>query len=126
MKINIKPDCGNAPKKERIRDFNLAFARMDIDYLANAVTDDLVWEMVGGKTHKGKAAFLESLKEMEGFVATEITLDQIITHGAEGAGSGYMRYEGGLTVHFADMYRFSSAKGSKIKTLTSFGIEVKG
>ena len=125
MKINIQPHCGNAPKKEFIRDFNIAFAGMDLNFLENAVTEDIVWEMVGGKTITGKTAFVETLKEMLDFKATELTLNQIITHGAEGAGSGSMKFEDGTTVHFADMYRFNGAKGQKIKTLTSYAIEVK-
>lgn len=125
MKINVQSDCGNAPKKELIRDFNIAFARMDVEFLSNSVTDDVIWEMVGGRTITGKAAFLETLKEMAGSAATEITMNQIVTHGSEGAGSGSMTFSDGTTVHFADMYRFSNSNGLEIKTLTSYGIEVK-
>ena len=124
MKLTVTPDCGNAPKKAFLRDFNMAFARADIPALLAAVTDDFRWEMVGDKVISGKEAFANALESMKQHTASELVLDAIITHGREAAVAGTMVMADGKRFRFADIYTFRGAKGDKIAALTSYVVEV--
>ena len=124
MKLTVTPDCGNAPKKAFLRDFNMAFARADIPALLAAVTDDFRWEMVGDKVISGKEAFANALESMKQHTARELVLDAIITHGREAAVAGTMVMADGKRFRFADIYTFRGAKGDKIAALTSYVVEV--
>src|SRR5687768_632095 len=55
VKVNVQPDCGNAPKKLFIRDFMIAFANSDTPSILDCLADDAVWEMVGERTLNGKS-----------------------------------------------------------------------
>jgi hypothetical protein len=123
MKITIKPDCGNAPKKEFIKELNIAFARNDIPYLLESVTEEIVWKMVGDKIIVGKDKFEIALTEMENAKSSELVLNRILTHGKEGAASGVIKMEDGKTYEFADFYEFSGTKGTKIKSIISYIVQ---
>ena len=122
-KLTVTPDCGNAPKKAFLRDFNVAFARADIPTLLASVTDDFHWETVGEKRIAGKAAFAAALEEMKQHTAAELVIDKIITHGREAAVSGTMVMQDGRRFSFADIYSFRGAKGDRIAALTSYVVE---
>lgn len=120
-------DCGNAPKKLLLRDFNIAFANGDIDTLLDNVSDDVCWTQVGSGEIVGKEAFAAALAEMTGLEVTELVLQHIITHGNVGSVNGVLRFKDGKAVGFCDVYRFSShAKDAKIKEMTSYVIPLEG
>lgn len=50
----IKTDCGNAPKREFLKEFNSAFAKGDIEFLVASVSDEVVWDIVGYRQINGK------------------------------------------------------------------------
>jgi hypothetical protein len=123
MKVNIKPDCGNAPKREFIKALSIAFARGDIRFLMESVTEDIKWKLAGGKIIEGKDMFETGLNEMQDAKTSELILERILTQGKEGAVSGVIKIEGGKTYEFADFYEFSGAKGTKVKSINTFVIE---
>lgn len=125
MKLTIKPDCGNAPKKEFIKDLNIAFASNDIAFLLDSVTNDIRWTLVGDSIVEGKDQFEEALIEMNQYTTTELVLESILTHGKEGAASGFIRLDGGSAYEFADFYEFSGTRGAKVKSIKSFVIQKK-
>lgn len=53
-KITVIPDCGNAPKKEFLKDFNIAFATGEADFIIQHVSDNIVWSIYGDKDIIGK------------------------------------------------------------------------
>lgn len=119
MKINIQPDCGNSPKKEFIKDFNLAFFQADTKFIIDHVSDDIVWEIYGDKTIKGKADFNKEIMSMVGCSADELIIHHIITHGKEAACNGEFvmnekRYA------FTDVYVFASAGSKSIEKMYSY------
>lgn len=121
--ILAKEDCGNAPKKKILLDFNVAFAKNDIDYLSGIVSDDITWDMVGDKVIHGKAQFLESLEQMADVVVTELHIKDIITHGNVGSAHGTLTFDDGAIYAFCDVYKFGSfSKNAKIKEITSYVI----
>jgi ketosteroid isomerase-like protein len=126
VKVVIEEDCENAPKKQYVRDFNVAFAKSDMSRLLSMVSDDVSWTMVGTKTIEGKAAVERELQTMLKTKPTALILDSIISHGDRCAASGTLKYGARGSVAFCDMYVFTShGKNARIKDLMSYAIETK-
>ena len=124
MKINIHPDCGNSPKREFIKDFNLAFFQGNTEFILNHVSDDITWEIFGDKTIQGKADFSKEIQAMAGYPADELSVHHIITHGKEAACNGEF-VMGEKRYAFSDFYVFASAGSKTIKKLYSYIVEIK-
>ena len=56
-KIVSSANCGNSPKMEFIKQFNIAFAKGDVAFLTENVTEDIVWIMIGDQKIEGIKAF---------------------------------------------------------------------
>ncbi len=124
IKIIASPNCGNSPKMEFLKQFNIAFAEGNVEFLTEGVTDDIVWNVIGDKKNEGIKAFTEELEKMQSVKASELRIDQILSHGKEGAANGIMIMKNGTQYAFSDFYVFQSAKGEKIKTITSYCIKL--
>ena len=125
LKITVKADCDGAPAKQLLRDLNIAFARADVDGILDCFAGDIRWRIIGDKEIRGKAAARETLTAMADFAISELIIHSIIVDGREGAVSGLIRSESGGTVAFCDVCQFASAAGAKIKTMTSYAVEIK-
>lgn len=123
MKLNIKSDCGNAPKKELIRNLTIAFASYDLDQVMPHLSDQIEWTLVGDETIVGKEHFRSELEKMSDNKAVELSIHQIITHGKEAAIQGEMVMHNGNVFAIADFYEFTSASGKTVKTITSYVIK---
>ena len=64
----------------------------------------------------------EELEKMQSVKASELRIDQILSHGKEGATNGMMIMENGKQYAFSDFYVFQSAKDEK--TITSYCIKL--
>ena len=93
-------------------------------FLTNHVIDDIVWNIIGDKKIEGIEAFREELENIQSAKASELVLDQILSHGKEGAVNGLISMENGKQYAFSDFYVFQSAKGEKVKAITSYCLEV--
>jgi hypothetical protein len=120
MKISIPKDFGNSPRKLFLKDFNVAFAKANAKFLLAHVTDDLNWNIIGDKTIKGKSDFQKVLKDMSEQKAKALEIHKIITHGADASVNGVVTLANGKRVSFCDVYTFSSAKGTVIKSIDSY------
>jgi len=123
-KIISSPNCGNSPKMEFLKQLNIAFAEGNVAFLIENVTDDIVWNIIADKKIKGIEAFTGELKKMQNLKAKELRIDQILSHGKEGAANGLITLENGNQYAFSDFYIFQGAKGEKIKAITSYCIEI--
>jgi ketosteroid isomerase-like protein len=107
---------------------NEAWAKGDTAYLLASVTDDVRFEMVGGDAAEGKDAFAKMFAANAGAPAPRITVTDIIAHGASAVVEGTMDMadQSGEVRHYAfcDIYRLSSAENGKIRSLTSYMLEV--
>lgn len=124
LKINIKTDCGHSPKREFLRDFNIAFGKGDATFIIAQVTDDIVWDIIGEQTIDGKDRFSEEVNDMKKAEVAEITIEKVVTHGKEGAVNGIMKMKNGKQYAFSDFYDFKNTTGTAIKTITSYVIEI--
>ncbi|MFW5760769.1 MAG: nuclear transport factor 2 family protein [Cyclobacteriaceae bacterium] len=113
--IIIPADCGNAPKKIFLKDFNIALANADIDYLKDSVADYIHWEVIGREKAVGKQEFIALLQGMKAN-CTKLSLQKILSHGREGAVYGHKAFANGKTEAFAGFYEFNSAKATKLKS----------
>ena len=125
VKITSSPNCGNSPKMAFIKEFNIAFAKADLEFLVESVTDDIVWNIVGDKRITAKKNFAEELNKMKSEKPSELLLDQILTHGKEGAANGIIKMQNRKKYAFSDFYQFKGAKGAKIKSITSYTIKIE-
>jgi hypothetical protein len=116
-------DCGNSPKKELIKEFVIALAKNDLDFILANITGDILWNRVGDNLIQGKDDFAENFKQLKDNKAIEIHINTIITHGNTGAANGTLKFEKKCFA-FCDVYIFSSAKNAKIKEITSYVIEL--
>lgn len=109
-----------------LEELNKAFARNDTDFIAEKVTDDIKWSIIGDQTIEGKEAFVQALNNMAAEEPMELTIHHIITHGKEASVDGIMKQPSDNKAYaFCDVYKFSGFKNPKITEMTSYVIEVK-
>ncbi len=124
VKVTVDVDCCNSPKKLFLKQFNTAFAEGDVEFLRASVADDIIWRVVGANVISGKAEFASALTKIDFSANARVTIKRIITHGNEAAVNGDILMTNGKTYAFCDFYEFDSAKGTSIKVVESYNIEV--
>jgi len=124
-RITIHADCGRAPKKQLLRDLNIAFAKADVEGILEFFRDDIRWRIMGEADLRGKEAVRAALEAMQEMVASELIIHSIITQGRAGAVNGLIRAEGGGSVAFCDICQFESPDGNKIQSMMSYAVEIK-
>jgi len=127
IRVICPDDCGNAPKKAQLRDFTMAAVQGDIAYVMGCVSDNVEWEVAGGRKTVGKTGFAETVRQLHDRPAVELEIRHILTHGKTGAVSGVVKYADGGHRSFCDVYVFAgSAKDAKIRGITSYVIDRPG
>jgi hypothetical protein len=124
-RIMIGEDCGNSPKNIFVQEITIALAKGDLRSLLNRVTDDIRWNVVGDRVIQGKDRFAEALQEKKNDKALELNIAHVATHGKAGAVDGRMKFKSGKINAFCNIYEFSNAKGTAIKEIISYRIEIK-
>jgi len=122
-KISINPNLENVPKKEFLKDFNIAFATGKADFIIENVSDDIYWMVYGDKEISGKEQFIKEINIMKDYTADEVTIHSIITHGKEAALNGEMKM-GTKSYAFCDVYHFTSASSNTIKEMRSYVLPI--
>ncbi len=113
-------DCGNSPKNTLLQDIAIAFAKRDAEFLLGRVTDDIRWEVVGGRVVEGREAFARALQTLGS--VTQLTIDHVMSHGRVGAVNGVAAHRDGAR-EFCDVYEFANAKAERIKSIRSYVVE---
>ncbi|MCG1036264.1 nuclear transport factor 2 family protein [Polaribacter sargassicola] len=124
VKIIEKSDCGNSPKIEFLKEFNIAFANNNIAFITKSVINEIEWNIIGDKKIKGIDDFTKKLNKMSSTKVIELIIDQIVTHGKEGAANGIIKTQNGKTYAFSDFYKFKGLKNIKLSSITSYVIEI--
>lgn len=126
--IVCNEDCGNSPKNLFLRNFNVAAAKMNLSFIRKSITEDVVWhlfEPAGQKIITGRENVVSEYETNLVIVPVEFVIDTIVTHGHDGAVNGRIKAKNGKMYVFSDFYEFNSAKGAKIKSITSYIIELE-
>lgn len=123
IRILCAEDCGNAPKKILIRDYEIAVAKNAagdfLPYLAN----HCVWEIIGERELQGVENIQSTVQEESSRKPIELHIENILTHGTIGAANGTMKYQNS-SLAFCNIYHFTSFKNAKIKRITSYRISM--
>ncbi|MBY0121631.1 hypothetical protein [Bacillus sp. S/N-304-OC-R1] len=126
IKIICPEDCGNAPKKQHLKEFNIALVKNDLIFIIDNITDDFNWNIIGKKLIKGKESSVETLKQMQNNEVSELHISNIITHGYDGSINGTLILENRKRYAFCNVFKFNSSRNnSKVKECTSYIIELK-
>lgn len=124
IKVECAENCGNSPKKMLLKDLSIAFAKNEIDFCMDWMTDDVVWDIIGDKLIRGKGDFEKALNQMKDREVQQLSIQNIITHGNTGSVNGTLVLKDKRSVAFCDVYNFRGfGKNSKIKAITSYVIK---
>lgn len=125
MKLICNEDCGNAPKKQYVLDFNVAFAENDIPAILEMLDENAEWDMIGNKKMSGRGAIKKELESMGTEQAKELNIRNILSHGKLCSANGEVTYSQGK-IAFCNVYTFSShSKNAKIVKIESYAIDIK-
>ncbi len=125
VKITASPDCGNSPRSQFLVDFNIAFAKADVDFIVAHLSEDFTWDMVGDKILEGKETVRQAMEEMREADVREVRIDSAFTHGKFGAANGEMAFASGKRFAFSDVYQFKKTTGTELSRMTSYVLELK-
>lgn len=118
--IIIQPDCGNSPRKLLLKNLNIAIAGGHEEFVAENIDNDIYWNIKGHTVITGKENYIRALKSHKLWNVKKLTVDSIITHGADASVSGNFLTSGNLKYAFCDIYKFKSAGNSLIKSISTF------
>lgn len=124
-KIIIDEDCGNSPKNIFVQELTIAFAKGDSRFLLKNVTDDVRWTILGEQAIQGKDRFAKALEESKNDQPVELSIHHIATHGKASAADGKIKFKNGKTHAFCNVYEFNNTKGTSVKEIISYIIEIK-
>lgn len=127
MKVVCPVDCGNAPRKAILRDWNIALAGGDASSVAELLADNVVYEPIGAQPIEGKAA-VESFLEEESRAGSagpgEFHIHSIITHGNTAALNATLVMNDGWRVDYCHVYLFNGfSKTAKLRRITAYRFE---
>lgn len=123
-KINIVANCENSPRKEFLKEYNIAFATGNADFIIEHASNEINWIIYGDKTVIGKKDFNKEVNKMKEYIADEMTLHHIITHGSEASANGEIKMNGRVYA-FCDIYQFTNTTSLILKKIQSYVIEIK-
>jgi limonene-1,2-epoxide hydrolase len=124
-RITISKDCGNSPKNKLIQQFTVAFARREVKFILDSVTDTIRWNIVGIRSIEGKEELAEFIKGSKNNRVASLTIHHIASHGKAGAVDGTQKLKNGEMLAFCNVFEFGNTKGSTICEITSYVIPVK-
>ena len=125
LNVSVNTSCKNSPKREFLKDWNIAFLEGNSAFVLGSVSDDVTWNRVGDNLIQGKEVVAKILAEIETDKVTELVLNKIVTHGKEGAVNGTVVMKNGEQQAFCAVYEFANTKGTTIKSVASYVIEIK-
>ena len=123
MQVTFPKDCGNAPRKTFLKDFHLALAKGDLNFLEQHIEDKFSWELIGKNSMETKQKYLQEVQQHAHWKVENLTIVSIITHGNDAAVYGKFTTAGNKKFRFCDLYTFKGSKGFMIKSIKCFLIK---
>ena len=124
-RFTIPPDCGNSPKKAFLKELNISIANGKTDLIREHVHDNIIWEIAGKPGQQGKEFFIKTLIKHKRFKVKALALDKIITHGSDATVCGRITTFNNVMYDFCDIYTFTGAGSTLIKSIKTFFIRTK-
>lgn len=88
LDVEVAPDCGNAPRKARLRDWLIDLAAGDIDRVCAELADDVVWETAGSDTLTGIEEVRARIERLAEPRVSRLRVRYLLSHGKEVAAEG--------------------------------------
>jgi len=123
-RITTSKDCGNSPKNIFIQKFSIALVVGDMDYLLASIADEIQWKWIDDQLVQGRAEF-EKAYPLTRKDIDDLTIFHVVSHGKAGAVHGRMKLTNSKVFEFCDVYEFTNARGTCIRDITSFSVEIK-
>lgn len=121
--IHEEPDCGNAPRKEILRDLVVAIAEQDLEHLETVLDENISWTLVGSQSVSGRPAASEMLLSLPR--VDELTFGTFLTHGRGAGVDGMLTMVDGTHTAFCHVLRFPSpVKTAKVIGINSYFIKI--
>lgn len=120
MKIEVEPDCENAPKKAMVRDWLIALASSAPGEVTGLLDPDVRWEHVGTDTWTG---IDEVQARLPSEPAESLQISRLLSHGKEVAAEGRIVRGDGSKERFAHLLSFTShSKNAKLESITTYSV----
>lgn len=117
--IQEEPDCGNAPRKEVLRDLVVALAQKDADHVASLLSEDIAWTLVGERHLAGRTAVVEWVTKLP--PVDQVAFGSLLTHGRGASVDGVLELADGTRWGFCHVLRFAGAtKTARLVSVNSY------
>lgn len=124
IKITSPNDCGNAPKKRVLKEFIIAFAKNDIGFITESLSENVTWNLINECIIQGRDHVVKEVENKLTRKIVELEIHKIITHGYTAAANGSVKLEDNSFYSFCNVYAFVSAGKNTIKEITSYVIKM--
>src|SRR5699024_6419117 len=108
MQIIVPEGCGNAPRKEILRDLFIAIVERDSEIISKYVDENLIYSEVGKRESRGMQQLFEQLEETVDSEVRQLEFFHIITHGKTAAVNGKVVTADREELHFSTVVVFAS------------------
>lgn len=113
------PDCGNAPRKEILRDLVIGLADGDVDAVGGLLSEDVRWSLVGDAELVGADAVRDWVAGLA--EADELVFEALMTHGRLAGVDGTVIGPDGSREDFCHVLHFAgAARTAKIVRVRSY------
>lgn len=120
MEIDLPTDCGNAPRMVIVGDFVANWAGGDADAVAEWLSDDVSWTLVGTDTYAGPDSSRAVWRRER---PDRLVVQSILTHGRLASCDGYLE-TGTTRTAFSHAIRFAgAAKSAKVAEVRTYCID---
>lgn len=114
--VVIEADCGNAPKKARVRDWLISLAQGDIDAVCGEFDEGVRWDAAGDRCYRGIDAVRSYVARLTEEQTTHLSIHHLLSHGKQVAVEGATNLE-----RFAHVVTFTGhGKTAKLAEVVSY------
>lgn len=115
-------------KEDFLRKVNQAFVDGDRQFLLEAISENISWDVVGEKLVSGKSEFSDALEQMQEMPPIQIDIHKVVIQDHSGVVTGIVvgRNHRGQKKNFGfcDIYELQESNGMKIEKMTSYVIDI--
>lgn len=120
LKVTVDADCGNAPKKEQVRDWVIDLARGNVKEVCESLSDDVTWEEAGSDTTSGTESVRSRITELARSEVSAIEVRHLLSHGKQVVVEGTLTCDGS-DERFVHIITFSGhGKGAMISEVLTY------
>ena len=108
----------------KVKELSEAFAKGNMDYIMDHVTENISWHFVGERYLHGKEAVRELLEPMRGVAASEYRTKNIMLYRNKAVVEGTMKMPSEDSYAFCDVYTFDEVQHDKLAQLSAYIMKI--